>query len=744
LGRHVASEILNESVRMGPSRGLVADGIRGQVAELTDLVSHARTRTPIYHVHCDPEGAWGEQQRERFWELFEEEFGFQNQAYASQIHVKNDREHEHREYNRTRADGTAIRLDNDFARREKIARIVEHEFERDLVKGGWNKAVIAALERERPEVAAAMREAGLDQGERPVAPLTPLERSQQERTEMPLADIRAAAWEAWKSADSGPAVEAALAAQGLRLAKGDKVVVVVDAAGATHPFARLIGAAAKAATGQRVAAGDVDARLAGLALASVDTVRLAIRENAETPGAKQTGEHSKMELAQTVCASEAPAQNATGEKEIIDIAARFKEAAAAVAKINASQSQTTMATPQNVETTAAPRPDVDPTTPGVDGAAGALPTAPSTAPSTASPSPGVPPHDLADADASPDPNPGPGLDTSAAPQDGVASEILVARRDPEHPQRHLERRREQPRPERLGGTDGGRDAGGRDGGQARTAAVATRPAQGGRGQSNESATRPGRSDRRRIDPCREQAGRARLAARRESAALAEAVAGRGGKLRALTEALRPSPRERALQIVVAEEQRLAADRGPWPDNNDSYTVMRQHEAHVRRLADRAADEHAAAVARVNILDRLAAFVGIATSRVKMADALVDEREALQRRIATASRDGLDIAHHRQDEQGAWQAAHDIDVDLVDLVRAAVEDGDDDVIGAVVDGRIVVVGHHLRSERHKREQQEAAERRREEAQVEAQRQRAAPRPTPQSLTPDQGYTGPRFR
>jgi len=181
LGRHVASEILNESVRMGPSRGLVADGIRGQVAELTDLVSHARTRTPIYHVHCDPEGAWGEQQRERFWELFEEEFGFQNQAYASQIHVKNDREHEHREYNRTRADGTAIRLDNDFARREKIARIVEHEFERDLVKGGWNKAVIAALERERPEVAAAMREAGLDLGLLPapfrrflLLPLVPL------------------------------------------------------------------------------------------------------------------------------------------------------------------------------------------------------------------------------------------------------------------------------------------------------------------------------------------------------------------------------------------------------------------------------------------------------------------------------------------------------------------------------------------------------------------------------------------
>lgn len=288
LGRHVANASKNEAVEIGPSRGLVASDIKGQVAELTALGSHARTRRPIYHMHINPapEHPWNEAQRKRFWELFETEFGLERQPFASQIHVKNGRSHEHREYLRTRADGSAIRMDHDFSRREKLARIVEFEFNLAFTTGKFNRAVIAALIREgRPDVAKAMQTAGLDRTARPVAALSPSDRMRQERTGIAKADIQAAAWSAWTSSDSGLSLSAALAERGLRLAAGDKAAVVLDSTGNIHPLVRLIGAASKAETGERVPAKDVTGRLAGLRLDSVADVRIAIRDRAPMPAA---------------------------------------------------------------------------------------------------------------------------------------------------------------------------------------------------------------------------------------------------------------------------------------------------------------------------------------------------------------------------------------------------------------------------------------------------------------------------
>lgn len=294
LGRHLA-DTRQQMVRPGTSRGLVADNIAGQIAELGDVVAHARTRQPLYHVHADPPpgAAWTEAQWARYWAQFEREFGLETQPFAEAIHTKAGREHRHRVYSRVRPDGTAIRLDHDFARREKVNRITEHDEGLPLIAGKHSRAVAAALEREgRHDVAAAMKAAGLLDSVRPVAPTTPRERAQAERTAVPVAHVRAAAWTAYQSPD----IEASLARHGLRLAAGDDGPVIVDGTGNAHSWSRAVGAGAKAAGAKGPGAKAVKAPVAALVLPPLEQARRAIRDRAgatpdTTTSPKQERDH---------------------------------------------------------------------------------------------------------------------------------------------------------------------------------------------------------------------------------------------------------------------------------------------------------------------------------------------------------------------------------------------------------------------------------------------------------------------
>ena len=231
LGRHLASSDHNEEVILNESRGLFSEGIEEQIDELTGMGSHARTNTPLYHVHLDPpEGKpLTEEERFQYWEAFEKEFKLENRPFSSVSHVKNGREHEHRVYLAIEPTGKAIRLDFDYARREKLNRIFELQRGEELVKGAHNRAVISALEKEgKPELAQKLRDAGIDQGPKPIAPLTPQDRNQQERTGIDKADVSKAVLSAWKQSDNGQAFAMALQEQGLTLAQGTKCAIVVD------------------------------------------------------------------------------------------------------------------------------------------------------------------------------------------------------------------------------------------------------------------------------------------------------------------------------------------------------------------------------------------------------------------------------------------------------------------------------------------------------------------------------------
>jgi hypothetical protein len=255
----------NEETRLGALRGLVADEIEAAVMELTLIVSHAKSRQALYHVHADPKDPWTDRQYDRFWELLEEEFGFQSRPFVEAVHLKNGRQHRHRVYSRVRADGTVIPLYNDYQRREKIARRVEFEFGEQHVVGRHNRRVAALLTREgHADVVASMVKAGMLTAPKPEARLTPAQRHQADRTGIDVEATSHIALQIWEEMETGE-LEAAFAAQGLRLCLGDEVPVLVDLAGGVHSLTRSIGRAS-AARGCRIRAAEVKQRISQLTL----------------------------------------------------------------------------------------------------------------------------------------------------------------------------------------------------------------------------------------------------------------------------------------------------------------------------------------------------------------------------------------------------------------------------------------------------------------------------------------------
>jgi hypothetical protein len=245
-----------------------------QLREMVARAAHGRTHRPIHHLHADPSTEWTEAQYAQHLVLYETEFGLVGQPRLAVRHRKHGRGHRHYVWSLVRRDGSLISMSHDYARREKISRILEFEFGEPHVAGRHNRAVAAALRREgRMDVAASIEAAGLLEVERPMAQWTSAEREQAKRTRVRKPTIEDAVLMAWRHTSDGPGFEKALEADGLALAMGNEVPVLVDRTGNVHPLARLIGKF-KAADGHRIGAAEVRRRIEDVKLCPLQDVRL--------------------------------------------------------------------------------------------------------------------------------------------------------------------------------------------------------------------------------------------------------------------------------------------------------------------------------------------------------------------------------------------------------------------------------------------------------------------------------------
>jgi hypothetical protein len=286
LGRHLAdTKELNEDTRLGGSRGLLADTIKAQIRELSQLASASRSKSPIAHFHADPDPRvpWNNEQWNSHWARVEQEFGLRDQPFSEAIHLKDGREHRHRAYSLFDArTGNTIRLDHFKCRNEKLSRLAEFENGHAFVKGKHNRAVAFALERDgRADVATAIRNAGLTDGPPAMSPLTPEQRHQQDRTGIQKADVAMATANAWQSSDGPQAFIAAMSDAGMRVATGDKTVLVVDQSGNSHSLTRMLSMAARANGERAPRAAEISQRMEGIELPDLSTARAEIRTAAQ-------------------------------------------------------------------------------------------------------------------------------------------------------------------------------------------------------------------------------------------------------------------------------------------------------------------------------------------------------------------------------------------------------------------------------------------------------------------------------
>src|SRR5258708_7647225 len=207
----------NEAVEALPGRHLAAEALLEQVRELTAATRHARTRTPIYHIWAAPDP--GERpptgaEMAELWRRIEQEFSLVDQPFVEVGHIKTregrhdprwrqDR-HWHRAYSLVGDDGRMVdRLCNDYIRRERICAEWEYDHGYKLTPLKHMRAVLQWLDRRRPEVAAALREAGYGEAAPArVAAIQPDARERAERAAFKTRDLHAIVRACWRAPDT--------------------------------------------------------------------------------------------------------------------------------------------------------------------------------------------------------------------------------------------------------------------------------------------------------------------------------------------------------------------------------------------------------------------------------------------------------------------------------------------------------------------------------------------------------------
>ncbi|MHB8201986.1 MAG: LPD7 domain-containing protein [Acidithiobacillus sp.] len=273
LGRHLKKSEENEHLEF-LSRGCSDEPEQAafELMAMAQAASKRGTKRPLIHTAISPDETLTAAQWEQAWSAYEKEFRLTGRPYHEARHRKPRAdgtrvEHRHRIYPGVDLDrGTVVNLDHNFARQEKLARILEHAFGHDLIKGRFNQVVAETLEAEgQATVAAAMADQGLLDGHPAHARQRPWEHQQQKRTGANLAAARETIAQAWLNAEHFEAFRDNLADAGMALYAGDKpgVPVVMDAYGAVYPLLRTLNQSATVTEQGRIKKAVIEAFIRG-------------------------------------------------------------------------------------------------------------------------------------------------------------------------------------------------------------------------------------------------------------------------------------------------------------------------------------------------------------------------------------------------------------------------------------------------------------------------------------------------
>lgn len=294
----------NEEVRALEPPGVGARGdLKAQVRALTAATAHATFAQPVAHFWFPPNPADRKPTAEEKADLLarvEREFHLERQPRIGCAHVlrrdmdaagkerhpswEGEDRHEHYAWSLVRENGQAVdHMRKSMIRQQRVVAEWQHAHGFRITPMKHVTAVLEYLDRHKPEVAAAVRAAGMRSlnDTNPSNPPGPSaanialyrtrERAQMERSPVvPVAaktrhafNVRKDVLGAWRASDDGRSFEAALGERGYRLARGAKSAMIVDPGGIEHRATELLATATRKLEGKAIAAAEVRARLTG-------------------------------------------------------------------------------------------------------------------------------------------------------------------------------------------------------------------------------------------------------------------------------------------------------------------------------------------------------------------------------------------------------------------------------------------------------------------------------------------------
>lgn len=248
---HLDNAEKNERVCLTEIRGLAAEDIGGCFKEMQAVAEGTRCKNWFYHLNINPcahEHLTAEQW-ERAVGMIGREMGLEDQAYFVVEHEKKGRIHRHVVWSRIDVERMrAIRMDYDYEKHQRVARMLEREFGLEIGKS------VLGPERE---------------GERPERRPKSWETFRGQEKGMSVEEMKREVTELWRSFDDPQTFVSALENRGYILAKGDRRdFCLVDRYGHSHSLARRI---------EGVRTKEINKRLASINKQALPTVKEAAK-----------------------------------------------------------------------------------------------------------------------------------------------------------------------------------------------------------------------------------------------------------------------------------------------------------------------------------------------------------------------------------------------------------------------------------------------------------------------------------
>ena len=236
----------NEKVTVKKLEGVYSNDVHGALAEFQAISKGSRAKKFLYHVSVSPapDQVMTEKDWDKVWAIYDKVHDLNGLQYVEVEHIKLQRVHRHRVYNRLDPlTGKARCLSWTKIKNEKAARIMEDQLGHPFVNGKFTRSIARDLRQEGMDSLASKLQLLSDQSLGVLA--DNIKELNAKKRGKPIDITRAILADIWNCSDSAIAFQEALSNAGFTLAQGTKVPIIISESGDEIPLLRNINVGRK-------------------------------------------------------------------------------------------------------------------------------------------------------------------------------------------------------------------------------------------------------------------------------------------------------------------------------------------------------------------------------------------------------------------------------------------------------------------------------------------------------------------